>query len=87
MTAAAVAISGVIGLVGLVVPHLARMLVGPDYRVLLPASAVLGALFLLLVDDAARILIAGEIPLGILTALIGAPLFVSLLLNTRKEWA
>ena len=64
MTAAAVSISGVIGLVGLIVPHLARLIVGPNYRVLLPASALLGAGFLLAVDDVARILSVSEIPLG-----------------------
>lgn len=87
MTASAVAISGTIVLVGLVVPHLGRMLVGPDYRVLLPTCTVLGALFLLVVDDLARGLAGGEIPLGILTSLIGAPVFFALLLNTRKGWA
>jgi iron complex transport system permease protein len=86
MTAAAVAISGVIGLVGLVVPHIARRLVGPNYLRLLPACALTGGLFLLVVDDAARSLASGEIPLGILTALIGAPFFVVLLLDTRKGW-
>lgn len=87
MTAAAVAISGVIGLVGLVVPHLARMLVGPNYVVLLPASAVIGAGFLLLVDDVARSISVSEIPLGILTSLIGAPFFLGLLVRVRKGWA
>jgi iron complex transport system permease protein len=84
MTAAAVAISGVIGLVGLVVPHLARMLVGPNYQTLLPTCTVMGALFLLMVDDLARGVTAGEIPLGILTSLIGAPFFFVLLINSRK---
>jgi len=87
MTAAAVAISGVIGLVGLVVPHLARLAVGANFRVLLPTCAVGGALFLLLVDDLARTLVGGEIPLGILTALIGAPVFFLLLVDTRRGWA
>jgi len=86
ITASAVAISGVIGLVGLVVPHLARMVVGPNYRTLMPACTVMGALFLLVVDDLARGLVAEEIPLGILTSLIGAPFFVALLLHTRKGW-
>jgi iron complex transport system permease protein len=87
MTASSVAISGVIGLVGLVVPHLARMLVGPNYRILLPTCALLGAGFLLAVDDLARSLAAGEIPLGILTSLLGAPFFLALLFNIRKGWA
>ncbi|SEH51167.1 FecCD family ABC transporter permease [Magnetospirillum fulvum] len=87
MTAAAVAISGVVGLVGLVVPHVTRMLVGPNFRVLLPTCTLVGATFLLVVDDLARGLVAGEIPLGILTALIGAPFFFFLLLKTEKGWA
>lgn len=88
MTASAVAISGVIGLVGLVVPHLARLLVGPDYERLLPAATLLGSLFLLVVDNLARTLYAVEIPLGILTSFIGAPFFLYLLINTRKKgWA
>jgi len=88
LTASAVAISGMIGLVGLIVPHLARLLVGPDYKVLLPAATLMGALFLLLVDNLARTLYAVEIPLGILTSLIGAPFFLYLLINTKKKgWA
>jgi len=87
VTASAVAISGIIGLVGLIVPHLARQLVGPDHKVLLPASAVLGAAFLLVVDDLARALIAVEIPLGIVTSIIGAPFFLYLLSRSRRAWA
>lgn len=86
MTSSAVAISGVVGLVGLVCPHLARLLVGPNYRLLMPASTIIGALFLLVVDDVARTLFPAEIPLGILTSLIGAPFFVYLLSNLRKGW-
>lgn len=77
--AAAVAISGIIGLVGLIVPHLARMLVGPDHRILLPVSALMGGAFLLAVDDLARSLFEVEVPLGIVTAVIGAPFFLYLL--------
>lgn len=87
MTASAVSIAGVIGLVGLIVPHLARLIVGPNYRVLLPASALLGAGFLLVVDDAARVLSSSEIPLGVLTSLIGTPFFLLLLSNVRKGWS
>lgn len=83
VTAAAVSVSGIIGWVGLVIPHIGRMLVGPDHRVLLPASAALGAAFLLLIDDLSRTLISAEIPLGILTAIIGAPFFAFLLRRTR----
>jgi len=87
MTATAVAISGVIGLVGLVVPHLSRLLVGPNYRILMPVATVMGALFLLLVDDLARSLFPVEVPLGIITAIIGAPFFLYLLVHTRRGWA
>lgn len=87
ITSSSVAISGIIGLVGLIVPHLARILVGPNYNILLPASIGLGSLFLLLVDDLARTLYAVEIPLGILTSMIGAPVFLYLLMsNRRKTW-
>ena len=79
MTASAVSVSGVIGWVGLVLPHLARRLVGNDYRKLLPTSMVMGALFLLAVDDISRNALATEIPIGILTSLIGAPFFIYLM--------
>lgn len=79
LTAAGVAVSGVITWVGLVVPHLARKLVGDNFRYLLPASMALGALFLLVVDNISRNLLPTEIPLGILTALVGAPFFLYLL--------
>lgn len=78
-TAASVAVSGVIGWVGLVVPNLVRRLVGNDYRVLLPASMLFGAVFLLWVDNLSRNLLQTEIPIGILTALIGAPFFIALM--------
>ncbi len=81
-TAAAVSGSGMIGWVGLVVPHMMRRLVGSDYRVLLPASLIGGGLFLLVVDNISRNMGASEIPIGILTAVIGAPFF--LLLITRR---
>jgi len=87
LTASAVAISGMIGWVGLVVPHLARMLVGPSFAVLLPTSLLLGALFLLTVDTVSRVVFAVEIPLGILTAIIGAPFFIYLLVRGRRGWA
>jgi iron complex transport system permease protein len=87
LTASAVSIAGMVGWVGLVIPHLARMIVGPDYRVLLPASLLLGATYLLLVDDVARSIYATEIPLGILTSLVGAPFFLYLLMRSRRGWA
>ena len=83
VTAASVSFSGMIGWVGLVVPHLCRRLLGSDHRYLMPASFLCGAAFLLLVDDVSRNLLAVEIPIGILTALIGAPFFLCLI--TRKE--
>jgi iron complex transport system permease protein len=86
MTAAVVAVAGVVGWVGLVVPHLARLLVGPDFRVLLPASILLGAAYLLAVDTLARTLATVEVPLGILTALLGAPFFLWLLATGRRAW-
>lgn len=86
LTSAAVSIVGMVGWVGLVVPHLARMLVGPDCRSLLPVSAILGASFMLAVDDIARCLFPLEIPLGILTAIVGAPFFLALLVRGRKGW-
>ncbi|CAA7599941.1 FecCD transport family [Acididesulfobacillus acetoxydans] len=86
MTAAAVSISGLVGWVGLIVPHLARMIVGPNYKVLLPASLFLGGAYLLLVDDLARTAASVEIPLGILTSLIGAPFFIYLLLRSKRGW-
>lgn len=79
VTAAAVSVSGVIGWVGLVIPHLARRMVGNNYRHLMPASMIFGALFLLLVDDIARNAMTTEIPIGILTSFIGAPFFIYLI--------
>ena len=81
--AASVSVSGMIGWVGLVIPHLSRKLVGNNYRHLIPTSMLVGAIFLLLVDNVSRNLFATEIPLGILTAFIGAPFFIYLM--TRKE--
>ena len=81
LTAASVAVSGMIGWVGLVIPHLSRRIVGNDCRYLLPMSMVFGAGFLLLVDDLARCLTAVEIPIGILTAFVGAPFFVYLMVK------
>ncbi len=81
-TSAAVAISGTIGFVGLVVPHLLRLLIGPDHRLLLPASAVVGATLLVLADLGARL--AGGIPVGVVTAFVGAPFFLWLLRRSRR---
>lgn len=81
LTSASVAVSGMIGWVGLVIPHFCRMLFGYDYRRLIPAGALFGAAFLLAVDDIARLVTTGELPLGILTAFVGAPLFVYLIVT------
>jgi iron complex transport system permease protein len=82
ITAGAVAVAGVIGFVGLIVPHVMRLLVGPDHRILLPTSALAGAVFLVLADTAARTGPA-ELPVGIVTAALGAPFFIYLL--RRRE--
>jgi iron complex transport system permease protein len=81
-----VVVAGIVGWVGLVVPHAARMIVGPDNRTLLPASALLGAAYLLLVDDLSRLLFTVELPIGIVTALVGIPFFLLVLRNARKGW-
>lgn len=81
MTASAVAITGIISWIGLVIPHVARLVVGPDFRVLLPASLMIGGAFLVLADTVARSAFSIEIPLGIITASIGAPFFLSLLIR------
>jgi iron complex transport system permease protein len=86
VTAASVSVCGIVGWVGLVIPHLARMWVGPDHRALLPAAFSIGATYLLLIDDVARSASVSEIPLGVLTALIGAPFFAYLLRKTRATW-
>ena len=83
MTATCVSISGIVGWVGLLIPHMVRMLVGPGFALVLPLSALIGGGFLLAVDDLARGA-GGEIPLGILTALIGAPLFALVLVRMRR---
>lgn len=84
ITAAAVSISGVVGWVGLMIPHIARLWVGPDFSKLLPMSMLLGAAYLLCIDDIARTFAEIEIPLGILTALMGAPFFLWLLSRSKR---
>ena len=86
ITASAVCISGIIGWIGLVIPHIGRMLVGPDYKRLLPVSVVPGACYLLIIDDIARTAISSEIPIGILTAIIGVPFFALLLSRRNLGW-
>lgn len=88
LTAAAVSISGLVGFVGLVVPHAVRLSLGPDHRLLLPASALAGGAFVVIADILARVLLAPvEIPVGVITAIIGAPFFLYLLRHTRREYA
>ena len=87
VTSASVATAGIIGWVGLVVPHIARSLVGPDFARLLPAAALLGGGFLLVIDTLARTMAPIEIPLGILTALVGTPFFIWLLASVSKTWS
>jgi len=87
MTAAAVSISGLIGFVGLIIPHLTRVLIGPDHRVLLPPSAIVGASFLMICDALSRVIMgSGEAPVGVITALSGAPFFIYLLRRKKKGY-
>lgn len=87
LTASSVAVSGLIGWVGLIIPHFCRMLFGCDYRRLLPATALFGAAFLLVTDDIARLTTTAEIPIGILTAVVGAPIFLYLIVTGGKRYA
>jgi iron complex transport system permease protein len=87
VTSASVATAGIIGWVGLVVPHIARTLVGPDFARLLPTAALLGGGFLLFIDTIARTAAPIEIPLGILTAVVGTPFFIWLLTSVQKTWS
>ncbi len=86
ISALTVILGGIIGWVGLLIPHIARMIVGPDNRLLLPAAALIGATYLVIADDMARLLFSVEIPIGILTSLIGIPFFAFVLAKTRKGW-
>ncbi len=86
ITSAAVSISGIIGWIGLIIPHVARLIAGPEFSRLLPVSMLMGAAYLLLVDTLARTMATIEIPIGVLTAFIGAPFFLWLLATTRRGW-
>lgn len=86
IVACSVAVSGIVGWVGLVIPHLARAIVGPNYKVLLPASMFIGAGYLLLVDNVARLVSSTEIPIGILTAILGVPFFIFIFRHNMKGW-
>jgi iron complex transport system permease protein len=85
VTAAAVSISGIIGFIGLIIPHIMRLLVGPDHRMLIPSSALAGAIVLILCDTLARTVMSpSEVPVGIITAILGCPFFIYLLLRSRR---
>jgi iron complex transport system permease protein len=86
ISASAVSITGIIGWIGLVIPHIGRLLVGPDNRLLLPVAALIGASYLVTVDTLARSIAETEIPIGILTAMVGAPIFAYLLRKNRPGW-
>ncbi|MEQ4617668.1 MAG: iron ABC transporter permease [Corticimicrobacter sp.] len=86
ITAAAVSLAGIVGWVGLLVPHLTRLLVGPAYPRLLPMTILMGAAYLLLVDTICRSAFASELPLGVATAVIGAPVFIIILMRARRQW-
>jgi len=86
LTATSVSFCGIVQWVGLIIPHISRLLVGPDNRYLFPVAVIGGVLFMLIVDDFARAIVPGELPVGVLTAFIGAPLFLYMLLKGKKEW-
>lgn len=86
VSSTSVAVSGIIGWVGLVIPHFARAMVGPNYKVLLPACIFVGAAYLLVIDDLARLLLTVEIPIGILTAILGVPFFLVIFRKTSRGW-
>lgn len=86
IVACSVAVAGIVGWVGLVIPHLARSIVGPNYKMLLPTSMFIGAGYLLIVDDLCRLMASTEIPIGILTAIIGVPFFIFIFRHNIKGW-
>ena len=86
ITSTSVAVAGIIGWVGLVIPHLARALVGPNYKVLLPTSLVIGAVFLLLIDDVCRCCFMPEMPIGVMTSVIGIPFFLFIFKRNMRGW-
>lgn len=88
VTAAVVSISGVIGFVGLIIPHMTRLVIGPDHRILLPTAAIIGAIFLILCDSLARVATgASELPVGVITALTGTPFFIYLLRKRKTSYS
>ena len=88
ITGACVSISGVIGFVGLIIPHMTRLIIGPDHRILLPTSAIVGAIFLIACDSVARVATgANELPVGVITALAGTPVFIYLLRKRKTSYS
>lgn len=87
LTATSVCLCGSIEWVGLIMPHMMRLIVGPNYRMLLPASMLGGSVFMVIVDNFCRVIIPGELPIGVVTSLIGAPLFIYLLFKGRRDWS
>lgn len=87
LSAITVVLAGMVGWVGLIIPHISRMIVGPDNRVLIPVSALVGALYLVAVDDVSRLLFTTEIPLGIITSLVGIPFFAVVLKRAGRGWS
>ncbi len=87
MTAMVVSVSGIIGFIGLIIPHIIRLVIGPDHRILLPSSALVGGIFMIFADTIARTIISPtEVPVGIITAMFGAPFFLYLLLKKKKAY-
>jgi len=86
ITSTSVAVAGVVGWIGLVIPHLSRAIVGPNYKALIPTAMFVGAVYLLIVDNIARMLISVEVPIGILTAIMGVPFFVFIFKRNMKGW-
>ena len=86
LASCSVAVAGIIGWIGLVVPHLTRAIVGPNYRLLLPTTLAVGAVFLLIVDDVARMLFSTEIPIGLLTSILGVPFFIFIYRKNMRGW-
>jgi iron complex transport system permease protein len=85
-SSSAVAVAGIIGLYGLIVPHMVRMIIGPDNRQSVPLNFLFGGMFLLIIDDFSRTLSGFEIPIGVFTMLIGAPFFIYLMKKTNIGW-
>ena len=86
LTALVVSISGIIGWVGIVIPHFARMLVGPDFRKIFPVSISLGITYLVVIDDICRAISTTEIPIGVVTGILGAPLFIYFIYKRKVNW-